>query len=167
MCNLRSRLFFHWNLLIKRLVNRVFVLVNGIIFNRSNELMINPIQNGPLWSCSQVKGGGGGEKVPPSLKSVTHILQWWNLVVIPYLKKIQKMYESRDTPIESCWHQHFFDIVSIKIIIILMMSANLATLCLLNIKVFWNKGYNVIVSVHDVTNKFLSLDSNYVVDVVM
>ena len=24
------------------------------------------------------------------LKSVTHILQWWNLVVVPYLKKIQK-----------------------------------------------------------------------------
>ena len=90
MCNLRSRLFFHWNLLIKRLVNRVFVLVDGIIFNRSNELMINPIQNGPLWSCSQVKGGGGSEKVPPSLKSVTHILQWWNLVVIPYWRRSKK-----------------------------------------------------------------------------
>ena len=48
-----------------------------------------------------------------------------------------------------------------------MMSAKLATLGFLNIKVFWNKGYNVIVSVHDVTNKLLSRDSNYVVDVVM
>ena len=28
--------------------------------------------------------------------------------VIPYLKKIQKLYESRDTPLEFCWHQHFF-----------------------------------------------------------
>ena len=28
--------------------------------------------------------------------------------VIPYLKKIQKIYESRDTPPEFCWHQHFF-----------------------------------------------------------
>ena len=28
--------------------------------------------------------------------------------VIPYLKKIQKMYESRDTPLELCWHQLFF-----------------------------------------------------------
>ena len=28
--------------------------------------------------------------------------------VIPYLKKIQKIYESRDTPLEFCWHQHFF-----------------------------------------------------------
>ena len=50
---------------------------------------------------------------------------------------------------------------------ILMMSAKLATLGLLKIKVFWNKGYDVIISVHDVTNKILSRDSNYIVDVVM
>ena len=47
---------------------------------------------------------------------------------------------------------------------ILMISAKLATL---KIKVFWNKGYDVIVSVLDVTNKVLSYDSNYIVDVVM
>ena len=28
--------------------------------------------------------------------------------IIPYLKKIQKIYESRDTPPEFCWHQFFF-----------------------------------------------------------
>ena len=28
--------------------------------------------------------------------------------VIPYLKKIQKIYESHDTPPKFCWHQHFF-----------------------------------------------------------
>ena len=50
---------------------------------------------------------------------------------------------------------------------ILMMSAKMATLGLLKIKVFWNKGYDVIISVHDVTNKILSRDSNYIVDVVM
>ena len=27
---------------------------------------------------------------------------------IPYLKKIQKIYKSRETPLEFCWHQHFF-----------------------------------------------------------
>ena len=32
---------------------------------------------------------------------------------------------------------------------------------------FWNEGYDVIISVHDVTNKFLSCGSNYMVDVVM
>ena len=50
---------------------------------------------------------------------------------------------------------------------ILMMSAKLATLGLLKIKVFWNKGYDVIIFVYDVINKNLSRDSNYIVDVVM
>ena len=50
---------------------------------------------------------------------------------------------------------------------ILMMSAKMATLGLLKIKRFWNKGYDVIISAHEVTNKFLSHDSNYIIDVVM
>ena len=50
---------------------------------------------------------------------------------------------------------------------ILMMSAKIATLGLLKIKVFWNKGYDVIIYVHDVTNQFLSGDSNCIVDMVM
>ena len=29
-------------------------------------------------------------------------------VVIPYLKKIQKIHKSRDTPLEFYWHQYFF-----------------------------------------------------------
>ena len=49
----------------------------------------------------------------------------------------------------------------------LMMSAKLATLGLPKIKVFWNKGYDVITSVYDVTNKILSRDSNQIVDAVM
>ena len=28
--------------------------------------------------------------------------------VIPYLKKIQKVYESSGITLEFCWHQHFF-----------------------------------------------------------
>ena len=48
-----------------------------------------------------------------------------------------------------------------------MISAKMATLAFLKIKVFWNKGYAVIVSVYDVTNKIFSGDSNYIVDVIM
>ena len=48
-----------------------------------------------------------------------------------------------------------------------MMSAKLATPGLLKITVFWNKGYDVIISVDDVTDKILSSDSNYIVDVFM
>ena len=43
----------------------------------------------------------------------------------------------------------------------------MATSGLLKRKVFWNKGYDVITFVHEITNKFLSFDSNDVVDVVM
>ena len=48
-----------------------------------------------------------------------------------------------------------------------MMSAKMATPGLFNITVFWNKVYDVIISVDDVTNKILSRDSNYIVDVFM
>ena len=58
-------------------------------------------------------------------------------------------------------------VVLINMVVILMMSAKLATLDLLKIKVFWNKGYDVIIFVYDVINKNLSRDSNYIVDVVM
>ena len=37
---------------------------------------------------------------------------------------------------------------------ILMMSAKMATLGLVEIRVFWKKGYDVIVFVHDVTKNF-------------
>ena len=50
---------------------------------------------------------------------------------------------------------------------ILMMSAKMTTPGLLKIRVFWNNGYDVIISVHDVTSKILSCDSNYIIDVVM
>ena len=43
----------------------------------------------------------------------------------------------------------------------------MATLGLLKIKVFCNKGHNVIIYVHDVTNKISSSDSNFTVAVVM
>ena len=48
-----------------------------------------------------------------------------------------------------------------------MMSAKMATLGIFKIKVFQNNVYDVITSVHDLTNKILSRDSNYIEDVVM
>ena len=48
-----------------------------------------------------------------------------------------------------------------------MMSAKMATPGLLKIMVFWNKGYDVIIYVHDLTSTILSCDSNYIVDMVM
>ena len=48
-----------------------------------------------------------------------------------------------------------------------IMPTEMATLGLLKINEFWNKGYGVIIFVHDVTNKILSRDSMYSMDVVM
>ena len=43
----------------------------------------------------------------------------------------------------------------------------MASLGLLQIKVFENKDYDIIVSTHDVINNILSRSSDYIVDVVM
>ena len=50
---------------------------------------------------------------------------------------------------------------------ILMMSAKMVAPALLKIKVFSNKGYYIIYSFYNVTNKILSDDSNYIIEVVM
>ena len=52
-------------------------------------------------------------------------------------------------------------------IAILMITAKLANLGLLKVKLFRNKGYDVIIFVHDVTIKISSRDLNYIADVVM
>ena len=49
---------------------------------------------------------------------------------------------------------------------ILMMSAKMATLGLLKIKTFRNECYEVVISVHDVINKLLSCDPDYIADLV-
>ena len=48
-----------------------------------------------------------------------------------------------------------------------MMSAKMTNLGFLKTKVFLNKVYDVINSVHDFTNKILSRDSIYITDMVI
>ena len=56
-----------------------------------------------------VHGYGGGPFWPPVSKICHTYPTIMKLdTVIPYLRKIQKMYKSRDTSLEFCWHQHFF-----------------------------------------------------------
>ena len=52
-------------------------------------------------------------------------------------------------------------------VIILMMSAKLATLGLFRTKIFRNKDNDVIIPDYDITSKTLSSGSNDIVDVVM
>ena len=57
-------------------------------------------------------GGGGGpppQKAPLKSKICHTYPTMMKLGTdIPCPKKIQKIYESRDTPLDFCWHQHFF-----------------------------------------------------------
>ena len=62
---------------------------------------INPIQDGHFWGCSRM-GGGGREKAPLPKICHTYPTVMKLGTVIPYLKKIQKIFELRDTPPEFC-----------------------------------------------------------------
>ena len=57
-----------------------------------------------IFGAAQGWGGGGGQKTPlPSSKICRTYPTMMKLgTVIPYLKKIQKIYESRDTTPEFC-----------------------------------------------------------------
>ena len=63
----------------------------------------NLIHDGPFWGCSR-------KAKRPFLPKISHMyLTMMKLgTVIPYLKKIQKICESRDTPHEFCWNQLLF-----------------------------------------------------------
>ena len=55
----------------------------------------------------------------------------------------------------------------INMVAVFMMSAKLAILGLLRINLFCQKGYDFIISVHDISSKVLSRDSDCIVDVVI
>ena len=101
--------------------------------------------------------------------------------VIIYLKETKNIYKSCDTSLDIfspeisnfCYtkkYRHklhfnryflilltFFNmVVLITIVAILMISAKVATPGLLKLKVFWNKCYVAIISVHDVSNNFIT-----------
>ena len=52
----------------------------------------------------------GGEQKGPPLPKICHTYPTMMKIgtFMPYPKKIQKIHESSDTPLEFCWHQHFF-----------------------------------------------------------
>ena len=53
-------------------------------------------------------GRGRAKKAPLPKICHTYPIMMKLGTVIPYPKKIHKIYESRDTPLEFWWHQHFF-----------------------------------------------------------
>ena len=125
--------------------------------------------------------GGGGQKNLLSLKFLTYPTIMELATVIPCLKKdlinhLTHPLNYADTSIfsskvsrfqETQLDVEFLETVLINMVTTSMMSAKMATLDLLKMKVFQNKCYDTIISPHDVTNNTLSCDSNYIVDLVM
>ena len=61
---------------------------------------VNPIQDGLCRGCSRMGGGCKKASLPKICHTYPTMIKLGT--VIPYLKKIQKIYESRDTPLEFC-----------------------------------------------------------------
>ena len=103
---------------------------------------------------------------PKNIWIMWHTL--WVLLTQHCLTRNQQILLYQETQIQiSFWHTWVFKTVLITLVVILMMSAKITTSGLLKITVFWNKGYGVIIHIHEVINKTLSRDSNYIVDVFM
>ena len=82
---------------------KVFLFSLGIFLPWAS---FNPIQDGHFRGCSRMGGGGTKRRLFPKICHRYSTMMKLG-TVIPYLKKIKKMYESRDTPFEFCWHKHF------------------------------------------------------------
>ena len=62
---------------------------------------INPIQDGLFLGCSQMGREGGQKGLLPKICHTYPTMMKLG-TVIPHPKKIQKTYESRDTPLDFC-----------------------------------------------------------------
>ena len=69
-------------------VERAFILV------KCKWNSINPIQDGLFWGCSRMEEP---KRPIPTLKFVTHILQWWNLAQLYLTQRRSKNYMNHVT----------------------------------------------------------------------
>ena len=63
-------------------------------------LLIDSIQEGPFWGCSRMEGAAKRTSLPKICHTYPAMMKFG--AIIPYLKKIQKIYESRNTRLEFC-----------------------------------------------------------------
>ena len=77
------------------------------IFYQVGPYSIPPLTLFRMGFFGAAHGWEGGQKVPPSKICHTYPTLMKLGTVTRYLKKIQKIHKSRDTPSEFCWHWHF------------------------------------------------------------
>ena len=73
--------------------------------------IINPIQHGLFRGCSRMGAWGGFWPPFPKIRHTYPTIMKLG-IVIPYVRKIQKIFKSRDTCLDFCWHQHFSSEIS-------------------------------------------------------
>ena len=81
--------------------------VNNTTWNSlTNIFSVHHIQVGSFRVCSRI----WVQKCPPSLLKIcdTYPTMMKLPMAIPYLKKIQNIYKSLETPIKFCWHQQLY-----------------------------------------------------------
>ena len=114
-------------------------------------------------------------KGDPKNIRITWQTPWVLLTLAFFHRKAANFTISENTDTETILVFYFFwyffleslTIFLINLVTILTISAKFATPGLLKTKIFRNKGYDVLNSDYDVTNKILSHDSNDIVHVVM
>ena len=80
---------------------KTFQICNLGITNLSYSLhCFKPIQDGLFRGCSQTERGAKKAPLPKICQTYPTMMKLGT--VIPYLKKFQKLYESRDTPLGFC-----------------------------------------------------------------
>ena len=78
------------------------------IFWQNLTINLNPIQDGPFQGTHGWGGEPFGKKAPLIKICHTYPTMMKFGTLTSYLRKIQRLYKSRDTPLEFCWHQKFF-----------------------------------------------------------
>ena len=92
-------------------VNQLFIAANHCkfhMFSGSFICSLSPIQDELFRGCSRMRGGGGGRKKTPSLKSVKHILQCSNLAQLYLTQRRFKKYMNHATHPLSSADIHIF-----------------------------------------------------------
>ena len=87
---------------MKKAESRTKNVYGVFIIGLHSGISFNPIQDGNFRVCSRIAGGGQAKSPPVPKIFHTYPTMMKIDTVIPYQKKIRKIYESRDTSPEFC-----------------------------------------------------------------
>ena len=79
---------------ISQMKNGKALVPSALLQKQPLEVFFNPIQDELFRGCSRM---AGGQKGPPSLRSVTHILRWWKLAQLYLTRRRSKKYMNHVT----------------------------------------------------------------------